>query len=135
MHTSGLCTAPSLPHRYTLCLSLILRYLAYLHMPSLSTSHSCGCTRRGSWGERYTKTRCDAHAICRLKRFHTVSNVLLQLCRVMERKSRIPYPCSLARSHSADEMPQRGKKNTRDGEKELWRNTKRMEKKNWRGGE
>lgn len=39
-----------------------------------------------------------------------VSNVLLQLSHVMERKSRIPYPRSLARSHSADEMPQRGKR-------------------------
>ncbi|CAG07915.1 unnamed protein product [Tetraodon nigroviridis] len=32
------------------------------------------------------------------------------LCHVMERKSRILYPYSLAHSHSADEMPQRRKR-------------------------
>lgn len=88
MHTSGPCTAPSLPHRYTLRLCLILRYLAHLHMASLSTSYSCGCVRGGSWGERYKGLVWRTYNL----QTEAVSDVLPQLSRVLERLNWFPYP-------------------------------------------
>lgn len=109
MHTSRPCTAPSLPHRYTLRLCLILCYLAHLHMPFLSTSHSCGCIKE-EVGERDTKTPHDAHTICRLKRFHSRGlRCLSAVLSCVGEKERSPLSSSPARSCWAEETPQRSK--------------------------
>lgn len=108
MHTSGPCTAPSLPHRYTLCFCFILRYLAHLHMPFLSTSHSFGCIKRGTWGEIYKDSVWRAYNV----QTEAVSQPWspMSCCSSIvcwRERTESPSP---AHSHRAEEMPQRRKR-------------------------
>lgn len=135
MHTSGPCAAPALPHRYTLRLCLALRYLAHLHMPFLSTSHSCGCIRGGSWGERYKDSvwrtyNLQTEAVS--QPWSPMSRCSSLVCWRERTESPILQPRSLPPSRRNDTEEKEG---AGDGGKEMWRNTKGMEKQSRRRGE
>lgn len=120
MHTSGPCTAPSLPHRYTLCLCLVLCYLAHLHMPFLSTSHSCGCMRGRSWGERYKDSAWRTYNLqteAVSQPWSPMSRCSSLVCWRKRTESPILQPCMLT--------PAEPKKHHRgDRESERWRKRK-----------
>lgn len=112
-------------------------------MPSLSTSHSCGCIRRRKLRRGAQRLVRDARGRALARSLAqsadgsgftaVVSNVLLQFSRVAERKSRVPYP--LARLTPTEPLKRhRGKSGAAETEERECRgNTKGTEKPRWRG--